>query len=145
MNNFERSATVIGGAAILSLEKELSGIRPDLFETKNVNPVILIRQIDETAAIHEHIFRLRDQATGLESNPGYRVGGHKITDLFRLAHIADVVHSQPGIEVGEISDVVAVFETGLMIRMMVIVRTEPAALDIKIRQSTLRRRLRQRK
>ena len=69
-----------------------------------------------------------------------RIGRNEVGNFFGLARVADIVDAQPGVEVRQIGDVVAVFETGLMIRMMMVVRAEAAGFLVEIFQAAFRRR-----
>ncbi len=82
--------------------------------------------------------------TRLGADSHLRIAGNEIGDLLGLARIADVVDAKTGVEVGEIGNVVTVFETGLMIRMVMVVRAEAAGFLVKILELAFRRGFRQR-
>ena len=97
-----------------------------------MNAVVFVAQVNAAAPVDQHVFRLRDELSRLCADARLGIGRHEVGNLLGLARVTDIVDAQAGIEVSEIDDVVAVFEIGLMIRVMMVVRTEAAGFFIKV-------------
>src|SRR2546428_9744988 len=118
-------------------------LAPSARESKQVEPVVLVGDVDESAGVRKDVFRLRDERAGRKhASPFQRIGRYELTDLARKSWVRDVVDPKSSVEPREQCEVLPIEVRGVALRLVEVVRAEAATsfAEIAVRRSRWRSR-----
>ena len=115
-------------------------VGPILLQSKDVNPLVFLADVYIAAPVHNNVLCLHHETTRFGPDPILRIRRYEIRNLPGTPGVSDVVHPQTGVEIGEVSNVVTVLQTGLMIWMVLVMWTEAPALNEEVFKTCLWRR-----
>ncbi len=102
-----------------------------------MDPLVFLADVDIAAPVHKNVLCLHHEATRFSPDPILRVRRYEIGNLLGPPCVSNVVHPQTGIEISEVSDVVTVLQTGLMVWMVLVMWTKAPTFDEKVFKTRL--------
>src|SRR4030095_8509533 len=99
----------------------------------DIQSLILVRDVRVAARVDEHVFALRHQGGGEDTETLDRVGRKEEAHFTHVVRIRSVVEAEPGVEMGDVRQVVGMEELRQPVVVMLVVRSGPTTAPAEAR------------